>query len=233
MITIPTESLLKRARTKRVRLAPSYEPLNCIVLAVDTAERSGWALYVRGKLVNWGEVDMLRPERSSDRCGPSGWDADRVCLHALVECCHDNPLPVVLVFERPFRGNFQGQYVGSWKAAFMREGGSKGRMLGVLTSTWRARVTGQARANRDTARDGEQRRAKREIASLDGSDWTKVEVGGDAAAAIGIGLWAIRAGEVAKLLPKPRKPKAPKPERPRCLSTPKPRKKAQPTEVSP
>lgn len=200
-----------KPKRPKVRLAPSYTPHECVLLTVDTAEHSGWSIRVRGELVNWGEVDMLDPSKSSDRSGEgSGWDADRVCLHALEECAFGNDLPVVLVYELPFGGTRQGQYIGAWKRSFIGAGGAKARMHGVYPSTWRARVTGLAVAERVIARRGDNARAQREIArspSGAGQDWATIQVGGDAASAICMSVWAMYAGEVAKRLPKPRAPR--------------------------
>ena len=188
-------------KRKKPKLPASYEPHECIVLAVDTAETSGWAVYAAGELVNWGEVDMMRPERSRDRWGVSGWDANRVCMHALVETGHDTGWPVVMVFERPFRGTTQGQWIGAWKLAFLHNGGHKNRIIGVYPASWRARVLRAANAPREQARKSEMDRARQESSS---THW----IGPDAAAAICIGLWAVRSGDVAAKLPKKRTRKA-------------------------
>lgn len=216
------------------RLAPSYEPWPCVLITVDTAERSGWAITVRGKSVEWGEVDMLRPERSTwlpaAAICPVATASSVCALAALLGAQHK--LPLVLVYELPFGGQYQGGWSGSWKAAFMAAGGVKSRMRGVQASCWRARVTGLGQATRDVARRGDMARAQREVAAIHGAaDWTKVELGGDEAAALCMAVYARHAGEVGKLLPKPKAPRAPKAERPRCLSQPKPRKPKAPAQA--
>jgi hypothetical protein len=190
-------------RAKKPKLPASVAPHECVVLAIDTAQRSGWAVYVCGELVSSGEVDVLDPSKSTDECGVSGWDADRVCLHALWEVAFsldwDAPYSeAVLVFERPFRGTTQGQWIGAWKAAWARLGGHKRRMVGVYPSSWRARVLGPgwSRALRDDVR-----RAERSLAQSIAGRY----VGPDEATAVLIGRWGVRAGETAAVLPKRRR----------------------------
>lgn len=187
-------------KPKKPKMPPSPTPHTAVVLAVDTAQRSGWAVYVCGELASSGEIDMLEPCRSKDMHGLSGWNADRVCLHALWEAAsgRDWVAPyaeAVLVYERPFRGTTQGQWIGAWKQAWTAEGGHKRRMLGVYPATWRARVLdrGASRAPRDVVRSMEMRKA--EAAA-------KHRVGPDEATAILIGRWASYAGEVGAVLPK-------------------------------
>jgi hypothetical protein len=197
---------MKRAR--KPKLPPSVTPHQAVVLCVDTAERSGWALYIDGTLRGFGEVDMLRPEFSRDLWGVSGWNAARVCMHALWECSRQLA-DVVLVFERPFRGTTQGQWIGAWKAAFVAQGGRKAAMVGCYPATWRARALGSPNQKRDEARETEQQLAtqviRRDMPKLAGIRAEDVRAASDAAAAIAIGQWAIRAGEVGAKLPKRRK----------------------------
>ena len=168
------------------RAPPSHEPHPCVVLGVDTAQVSGWCVMVRGLYQSSGQFDLLRePHGIAGKCG--------IAL-ALGDA---NDLPVVLVYERPFMGTAQGQYIGAWKAAWAAAGGVKSRTVGVYPATWRARVLGMARAARETARRAEQQLAKR-IAGR--------EVGGDEAPAVCIARWGSHAGEVlAKLPPSARK----------------------------
>lgn len=193
-------------RTKKPKLPPSPTPHPAVILAVDTAQRSGWAVYVRGELVSYGEVDMLDPSKSSDQWGVSGWNADRVCLHALWEVAFgldwDAPYTAaVLVFERPFRGTSQGQWIGAWKAAWAANGGHKRRMVGVFPSSWRARVLGPgwARAGRDKVRARELEMA----AAIAGR-----RVRPDEAAAVLIAEGASKSAEVGARLPKQRNRRA-------------------------
>jgi hypothetical protein len=157
---------------------------------VDTAQSSGWSIWVQGKPVACGHVDML-----------AGVDNGlSQCRDAISEAkAHD--LPAILVFERPFRGNTQGQFIGCWKQKWIGAGGVKSRMTGVYPMTWRAAVLGKrwARAERDKVRAEEQRWA-RALAKANGLD-PAIAGHGDAAPGLGIGAWASYAGEVAAKLP--------------------------------
>lgn len=170
-----------------MKVAPSPVALPCVTLNVDTASRSGWCITVTGIYVSSGQHDMLhQAERTTAACD------------AAVELGRANKLPVVLVYEKPFRGTSQGQWIGAWKLAWRAAGGVQSRVVGVYPSQWRARVLGgrYASAPRDVVRPVEQRTAGL-IAHR--------EVGGDEAAAICISRWATFAGEVAEKLPKPRR----------------------------
>jgi hypothetical protein len=179
---------------RKAKLPPSAVPHQCVLLALDTAENSGWALYVRGKLHGFGEVDMLRAEDRGE------WNADRVCMHAIWEAGYLEKLPCVMVYERPFRGTVQGQWIGAWKRAWVLNNGRKAAMVGVYPSSWRARVFGRGNMDRDTARELETRRASG-IVCDDMTD-TSNDVRPDESAAICIGQWAIHAGEVGAKVPK-------------------------------
>jgi hypothetical protein len=170
--------------------AHSIEPLECVVLGVDTAQVSGFCLTVRGHYFASDEFDVVR------RIGR----AEEVCMDAIALGVA-NKLPVVLVYEKPFHGTGQGQYVGLWKAAFVAAGGVQRRMVGVMTSQWRARILGAgwARAERQAARRAEQSLA---------ADVAGRAVGGDEAPAILIARWGSHAGQVLKKLPKSKQARA-------------------------
>jgi hypothetical protein len=174
--------LPKKPRKKRPPAA--YEPHECVVLAVDTARVSGWCIMLDGAYHSSGETDCLKD--------PSG--AYLICARAIA-LAGDQQRKVVLVYERPFRGNTQGQYIGHWKSAFAAGGGSLRRTLGVYPSQWRARITGASNATREAARDREMRVAET-IAPMTGPD---------EAAAVCIALFGARAGEVWKLVETKRK----------------------------
>ena len=162
---------------------PAAVPHGCVVLAVDTAQVSGWFVGARGAYVRSGEFDVLRyPQLVGE-----------VCSIAL-ELGKLNALPVVLVYEKPFLGTSQGQYIGAWKAAWAAAGGVKSRTVGVYPSQWRARVLagGWARAPRDQVRRMEAQVAAQVAGRI---------VEPDEAAAVCISEWAARAPEVLAKLP--------------------------------
>lgn len=162
----------------------------CIIVAVDTARISGWSIWLAGALLRSGERDMQRDPLA----------AVEVCADAM-RVAEEHSLPAVLVYERPFRGTTQGQWIGSWKAGWAGVGGPQTRMVGVYPATWRAGVLGGGMhaAKREVVRAAEHRAA---------SVLTRRIVGGDEAAAILIGYWATMAPEVATKLPKARARKA-------------------------
>lgn len=164
-------------------------PHRAVILAVDTAERSGWALWVQGSLHAWGEIDMM---------GRGGASAADVCADAKGLAADLAP-DAVLVYERPFRGTTQGQWIGAWKAAWARELPTPHRMVGVYPATWRARVLGRGlhAAKREVVRPVEQ-----SVATALADAAQPGDIGPDAAAAVCIGYWATHAPEVAKKLPK-------------------------------
>jgi len=178
---------------KRRRQPPAPEPYRAAILAVDTAEVSGWALWQCGELVGWGEIAMMDP-----RANPS----------ALKQCCEVVEgaaalgIDAVLVYEQPFRGTNQGQWRGNWKAAWGVAGGSSRRVVGVYPATWRARVLGRGMhaARREVVRPVERAVATAIAGARPG------DIGPDAAPAICIGAWAVRAPQVGAKLPKRAKP---------------------------
>lgn len=178
------------------RRPPSFAPWPAAVLAVDTARTSGWSVLVRGALRAAGEVAAFDLGRVTDVC--------RVALGTAPE------LPVVLVLERAFAHHRMGRGASAatvggiaaatemWRQAWASAGGVRRRVVRVYPATWRAAVLGpgMGSARREAAREAEQRVAQAfaERAGLEAP-------GPDAAAAICIGLWAARSGEVGAVLP--------------------------------
>jgi hypothetical protein len=184
--------LTSTKKPRKAKLAPSYEPWDCVCLVVDTAQTSGYAVTVRGEVVGHGEVNMLvaRLPGQSSPC-------EAACAAALL-LARNRGLTAVLVFERPFRGTSQGGWTGSWRAAWLSAGGRKRAQVGCYPSAWRARVLGNGSLPRELARAAEMRVARSLVSG---------ELGGDEAAAIAMSRWAAHAGEVGKVLPKGRAPK--------------------------
>jgi hypothetical protein len=184
---------MQKSKTKKrkVRPAPSYVPLQCVVLAVDCAQESGWAIWANGKLVACGHVNM----HASELAGRSA------CEHAML-AARELGVGAVLVFERPFRGNTQGAWIGLWKNRWVAAGGAKRRMLGMYPATWRSRVLGPGWGSKKRAlvRAKEQQVA----AAFAREQGLSEELArhGDVAPALCIGKCAVHAGEVAKVLPK-------------------------------
>jgi hypothetical protein len=176
---------VKRAKKPK---RPPVPWLDAVIFAVDTAQVSGWCSMLHGVVLGHGEVDVLNQT-----------DTPEYLCRRMVNYATDRSLPSVLVYERPFRGTSQGQYVGLWKAAWVAAGGRKAAMVGVYPATHRARVLGgkYASAKREVVKQAEIRLA----AGVTGQR----DVGPDEAAAVCIALWASHAGEVADKLPKRRR----------------------------
>lgn len=175
-------------RAMKPRPPASFKTHNAVIVAVDTAETSGWSIWAQGQLLTWGEVDVLRDSETVDSI-----------LEFAIDKAHALNIPCVLVLEQPFGGNAQGQYRGTWKSAFVRLGGKPNRVVGVYPATWRTRVLGGGwgRKPREQVRPLERTVARRLAYGAN--------LGPDAAAAVCIGAWAIHAGEVGNKLPRPRR----------------------------
>jgi len=178
-----------RRRAARRQPAPSAAPSRCVVLAVDTATRSGWAALTHGSdaYLGFGEADTLDRAALSDIVR---WAA----AHARCQ-----RVPVVLVLESPFGGPVAtllglGAARERWLAAWREYGLPARQVVSVVPSEWRARVLspGWARAGRAAVRAQEQAVAGATVGEL---------VRGDEAAAILIARWAMRAAKVARVLP--------------------------------
>lgn len=194
-------------RGKKQKPPPSVTPHECVILAVDPGENSGWSIWDRGLLCEWGEVDVFGAE-----LGAVFGKALAIAVDAGVPC--------VLVVERPFQrraeqGGFNTTGTGAadkiWREHAKRCGFSK-RVVRVYPATWRARVLGAPwhMTKREAVREHEQRIAPLVVAEngFDRSDHDHVDPGPDACPAILIGKWGTHAGEVGAVLPKPRRRKA-------------------------
>lgn len=162
-----------------------------VVLAVDTARISGWALRLGPKLRYSGEVDTLHPEA-----------VQRVCQLALdlTAAAYLTRRPV-LVLESPWGGRVNvlvalGQARERWLAAWAAVGMPRARVVSVQPSSWRARVLGRGavRLDREAIRARERLSAQAEVAP-----GMRDAIGPDEAAAILISRWAVRAPVVARM----------------------------------
>lgn len=179
----------RKTAAKKAKMPALIIPHHCVVLAVDPGESSGWAVLLRGVVMSSGEVAA-----SSIR------DIESIIAWAW-RCAHDRQMAVVLVRERPFGGRMGTNSSGAsrvWKACWdSAPYVVKSRSVTVYPSTWRAKVLGRGWGSkpRDVVRPEEQRVAKMIRQN------SEENVGPDEAAAICIGAWASRSGEVATKLP--------------------------------
>lgn len=176
-------------KPKKQKPAPTYVPNGCVLLCVDPAANSGWAIYDHGELVDFGECDLYsdEPRKLLERAKGMG--------------------VAVLVIERPFSVRFGTQVaVGgadlNWRTHAKRLGYAK-RIVRVYPASWRAKaMPGWGKRKRDEVREHEQEVAR----ALTDARFT-AQPGPDACPAILIGKWATHAGEVALVLPKERAPR--------------------------
>ena len=182
----------RRARRKRPASHDGNAyPWRCVVLGVDTATQSGWAVRVAGKLVWSGECDS-HDEHALD-------EAVRLAL----QCAGRPPaeaaaMPCVLVLEKPFPGGFRAisEALGAarerWLCAWKRNGQRRDqRVVRVMPVVWRSRVLGSqaVRMKRDEVRPYEQAAARMEVGP-------GIPIGDDEAPAILISRWGARAPQV-------------------------------------
>lgn len=179
---------------KRVSKAPYPVALPCVLVAVDPGLTSGWATYVEGRPVTWGEVDAA--------------DTDRIeaILLAACELAVKLSLPIVLLGEDwgTVRGGFGGGGAraaldaawGSWRFASERlhaRGLPLFRLVRVNVSTWKS-TFGLAGIREEYAKDYAVRAVRTRM---------KINVGEkhNAGEALLIGTWGARAAVVGAKLP--------------------------------
>lgn len=184
----------KRA-PRKAKLSAYPVALPCVLLAIDPAACSGWALFLEGRPVTWGEL------AASNSTG-----IDAVLLQAC-ELAGRTKLPLVVLGEDWGRGGVLGlsQWQGlggawsAWKFGCERAV-EKGlavvpsRILRVQQSTWRSPF-GLASLGRDVVKAYSVRAAFNQLGIKLALDQH------DVAEALLIGLWGARAGEVGAKLP--------------------------------
>lgn len=197
--TVTRKSTLARPKAKkRSKKKPEklLEVCNaCSVLAVDGADLSGWSIWQRGVLRDWGECDVFGDEPQE----------------IIARFMQEVEGPHVLVIERPFMMRFgrgaaslgTGAKVWAKKA----ERAKLKRIVRVYPSTWRSPTLpkGMASAKREVVRPEEQKAAKEIALRLYGyAGPLKKPIGAESAPAILIGLWGSFSPAVLRVLPKPK-----------------------------
>lgn len=186
-----------------MNLYPSPTPLRCAVLAVDPAERSGWAVWAEGKLLDHGTT--THPfERAAAVQRAFGVAAER-------------GLPLVVVAETWSARRFQAKGGRMSTASIAGMGAAWGRWLEQIDTchtpnrvgrwtgpaivrveppTWRAQTIGNGGNSASMKLRAMQRACSiARQAGLPEPTWS------DAADAVVIGEWACRAAEVERALP--------------------------------
>lgn len=179
----------RRSRARRSQPPASATPWPCVVLAVDTGNRSGWSVRVAGQQREFGEADSF--DMTALR---------QIIRWALLLGQRAGGLALVLVLEaHPWVGSLrvaEGLRAARerWLVAWRGEGLSNRKVVLVTPSEWRRAVLGKAwvRKRREIVRRQEQLVA----AAMVGEG----RVGGDEAAALLIGRWAAQSGRVGQKL---------------------------------
>lgn len=168
--------MIRRRRQAPRRFDHAPRPLRAAILAIDSARRSGYAVYVAGELVQYGECNARR-------------FADRLSvLEIALMRSKGAQLPLGLVLEEPFGGTLATALslhasLELWRDTWLAIGGKLRHVAQERAADWRLRLFGSARMPRDQVRRLEQITAQR-IAALAGY---RGDIGGDAAAAICLG----------------------------------------------
>lgn len=175
-------------RRRRAPEPPSVIAWGCVVLAVDTAARSGWAVAAGDKLLAFGEADTLDAAALADIVGWALRQAARRSQHC------------VLVLEEPWGGTLStvvalGQARERWQNAWRAAWQPKQRCVCVKPQVWRGPVLGRyyVRAPREETREQEQL-----VAAAIAGEPTRA----DESPAICIARWAAHAGKVGRAIGK-------------------------------
>lgn len=190
---------LKMGRPKKYRPPATPQPWRCAVLAIDTAANSGWSIWVDGGLMCSGEVKKDR----------------RAELIALCIRAHCYNRPAVLVMESAagfvYPGRGAAALIGlgaarqAWQEAWAAAGGMKKRRVSVVPSRWRGdlfggglkAILGHGKKAAEFEKDWAAIQVKQYAPANDNAG----PLGPDECAAICLGCWGVRAGEVGMALP--------------------------------
>jgi len=180
-----------KPRAKRKPPPPSFRPWRAVVLALDAAESSGWAIWSCGKLACSGEVRSIYADEGVR-------EVVRVVEQAKAFAAQLR-VPWVAILEASWGGHMSvgtSAASGYWIFALRNAQLPRARIGEVYPARWRARVLpkGMHSAKRDVVRACEIEFASRVVGGRD--------VGSDEAPAILIGKWGTQAGEVGAMLPK-------------------------------
>jgi hypothetical protein len=185
--------IIHRARGPE-RLAPTRSPLDAVLVAIDSAKRSGYATYIAGRLWDYGEVNArLDAERA------------RVFTDA-IGAAYMRGLPIAALLEVPW-GGYQSAALSlhvtakDWRRSWEATGQPADRLVERTVGQWRRQLFGGRTLAREAARVLEAQYAAQCIArDLGARRFLKPEPGPDANAAVCIGQTILRAGELRTLL---------------------------------
>lgn len=176
-----------KPRAKKGTMPRSRAPHACVLLGLDTASTTGWAISVGGMLESHGEHKLYTP---------AGIVATQAVLDKLSHLSALTSMPIAAVSERSWGGAMglgRTTSFGYWLHALGTIGVPLKRIVEVYPSQWRAvELPGHHRAKRDEVRELEQQRAL---------DLTGIEgLGKDEAPAILINRWGQKSGEIGAVL---------------------------------
>ena len=177
-------------RAKGLMLAhPEPKPLEAAVLALDAAKCTGAALYLRGKLAGYDEVQA---RESSAR---------RALLREAMHAAEVRALPLVLVVEAPFGGYASAALsltatVALWRDSWLALSQPKTHFIEIQVGQWRSKLFGRRALSRTQARAWEQRVAMSQVLRDFGERVQPKPIGPDAAAAICMGIVATRSSGI-------------------------------------
>lgn len=168
---------------------PEPKPLDAAVLTLDVAKCTGAALYLRGKLAGYDEV-LARDAMARKAL-------IREALHAAEVRC----LPFVIVAETPFGGYARTaislrECVALWRDTWNTLCSADSHFLEMQVGQWRSKLFGRRSLSREQARVWELRVASAQVLRDFGERCTPKPIGGDAAAAICMGIVASRSSGV-------------------------------------
>jgi len=189
----PWRSRVIRWKRRRQSLSAStIAPLDAVLLAVDSARCSGWAVYARGQLHTYGECSSRVPQERAEVV------AEALRLSVALD------RPIGLVLEVPFGGPLKtllslAETAALWRDTWVAYEQHPRRVIDVLATEWRERMFGTGSMPREDARRLEQITAQRirDVARLS----SRPELGGDAAAAVCLGYTARTSSALQTALP--------------------------------
>lgn len=169
-----------------LRVLHGYRPHDAVVLGLDPARRTGWGLFIRGKLIGSGVATD-----AAERFG---------VLEQAVETASDEELPLVIVAEDWTPGDWKSwisiarvhEAWGRWSEQLELLGLE--RVVRVKVNDWRRDLYGARHVARMPKKVAKALACSR-VTSMYGKN-----VSDDEAEGILIGEWGCRAGEVAALL---------------------------------
>lgn len=183
----------KKLFIRRTGLAlghPELQPLDAAVLALDAAKRTGAALYLRGRIAGYDEVQARNPDERRSLL--------REALHAAEVRC----VPFAVVVEAPFGGYASAALsltatVALWRDSWAALRQQSDMFIEIQVGQWRSALFGRRALSRTQARAWELKVASSIVQNnAMGGRLTPKPIGSDAAAAICMGSVVARSSGI-------------------------------------